>query len=106
MTDKIISMQEAIQQFVPDGATLAIEGFTSLICFAAAHEIIRQQRRDLTLCRLTPDVIYDQMIAAGTAKKLIFSYLGNPGVGSLYAVRRAVERAFPIRGDREYTHFA
>ncbi len=106
MTDKIISMKEAIQHFVPDGATLAIEGFTSLICFAAAHEIIRQQKRDLTLCRLTPDVIYDQMIAAGTAKKLVFSYLGNPGVGSLYAVRRAVEKGIPRPLEiEEYTHF-
>lgn len=106
MTDKIINMREAIQQFVPDGATLAIEGFTSLICFAAAHEIIRQGRQDLTLCRMTPDLIYDQMIAAGTARKLVFSYLGNPGVGSLYAVRRAVEKAIPRPLEiEEYTHF-
>ena len=103
---KIISMQEAIQQFVPDGATLAIEGFTGLICFAAAHEIIRQQKRDLTLCRLTPDLVYDQMIAAGVARKLIFSYLGNPGVGSLYAIRRAVEKGIPRPLEiEEYTHF-
>ncbi|GAB4569445.1 MAG: CoA transferase subunit A [Anaerolineae bacterium] len=103
---KIISMQEAIQEFVPDGATIAIEGFTGLICFAAAHEIIRQKKRDLTLCRLTPDVVYDQMIAAGVARKLIFSYLGNPGVGSLYAVRRAVEKSIPRPLEiEEYTHF-
>lgn len=103
---KIISMQEAIQQFVPDGATIAIEGFTGLISFAAAHEIIRQQKRDLTLCRLTPDLVYDQLIAAGVARKLIFSYLGNPGVGSLYAIRRAVEKHIPHPLEiEEYTHF-
>ncbi len=107
MPDKIISMREAIQEFVHDGATVAIEGFTSLICFAAAHEIIRQERRDLTLCRMTPDLIYDQMIAAGTARKLVFSYLGNPGVGSLYAVRRAVEKGIPCPLEiEEYTHFS
>ncbi len=104
--NKIISMKEAIQEFVRDGATLAIEGFTGLICFAAAHEIIRQGRRDLTLCRMTPDLIYDQMVAAGTARKLIFSYLGNPGVGSLYAIRRAVEQGIPAPLEiEEYTHF-
>ncbi len=107
MPDKIINMREAVQTFVPDGATLAIEGFTSLIGFAAAHEIIRQERRDLTLCRMTPDLIYDQMIAAGTAQKLVFSYLGNPGVGSLYAVRRAVEKGIPHPlAIEEYTHFS
>ncbi|MBN2470989.1 MAG: CoA transferase subunit A, partial [Anaerolineae bacterium] len=103
---KIISMQDAIQQFVPDGATVAIEGFTGLICFAAAHEIIRQKKQDLTLCRLTPDLVYDQMIAAGVARRLIFSYLGNPGVGSLYAIRRAVEKSIPRPLEiEEYTHF-
>ena len=107
MPDKIITMREAIQEFVRDGMTLAIEGFTSLICFAAAHEIIRQEKRDLTLCRMTPDLIYDQMIAAGTARKLVFSYLGNPGVGSLYAVRRAVEKGIPRPLEvEEYTHFS
>ncbi len=103
---KIISMQAAVQHYVPDGATVAIEGFTGLICFAAAHEIIRQRKRDLTLCRLTPDLVYDQMIAAGVARKLIFSYLGNPGVGSLYAIRRAVEKGIPAPLEiEEYTHF-
>ena len=85
--NKLCSMDEAVDRFVEDGATLAIEGFTAFICFAAAHEIIRQKKKDLVLCRLTPDLIYDQMIAAGVAKKLIFSYLGNPGVGSLHCVR-------------------
>jgi len=99
-------MREAIAQLVRDGDTLAIEGFTHLICFAAGHEIIRQQKRDLTLCRLTPDLIYDQIIAAGCAKKLVFSYLGNPGVGSLHAVRRAVEKGIPAQLEvEEYSHF-
>jgi glutaconate CoA-transferase subunit A len=84
-------MKDAIGELVRDGDTVAIEGFTHLICFAAGHEIIRQGKRDLTLARLTPDLIYDQMVAAGVAKKLIFSWLGNPGVGSLHAVRRRVE---------------
>ncbi|MGB6847379.1 MAG: CoA-transferase, partial [Thermoanaerobaculia bacterium] len=91
---------------VHDGDTLVIEGFTHLICFAAAHEIIRQGRRDLTLCRLTPDLIYDQMIAAGCARKLIFSWAGNPGAGPLYALRRAVEKGIPAPLElEEYTHF-
>ena len=76
-------MRDAIADLVRDGDTVAIEGFTHLIWFAAGHEIIRQRRRDLTLARLTPDVIYDQMIAAGVARKLVFSWLGNPGVGGL-----------------------
>ena len=84
-------MREAIAAHVHDGDTVVIEGFTHLICFAAGHEIIRQRRRDLTLCRLTPDLIYDQMIAAGCARKLVFSWAGNPGAGSLHAFRRAVE---------------
>lgn len=103
---KIISMHDTVDRFVADGSTVAIEGFTAFICFAAAHEIIRQQKRDLTLCRLTPDLVYDQMIAAGVARKLIFSYLGNPGVGSLYAIRRAVEDNIPRALEiEEYSHF-
>lgn len=99
-------MREAIAELVHDGDTVAIEGFTHLICFAAGHEIIRQGRRDLTLCRLTPDVVYDQMIAAGVARKLVFSWLGNPGVGSLHAIRRRVERRDPAPLDvEEYSHF-
>ena len=98
-------MREAIAALVHDGDCVAIEGFTHLICFAAGHEIIRQRKRDLVLCRLTPDLIYDQMVAAGCARKLIFSYLGNPGVGSLHAVRRAVEQGIPAPLElEEYTH--
>jgi glutaconate CoA-transferase subunit A len=105
-SSKILTMTEAIEQFVNNGDTVAIEGFTAFICFAAAHEIIRQQKQDLTLVRMTPDLVYDQMIAAGVAKKLIFSYLGNPGVGSLYCVRRAVEKAIPKPLEiEEYSHF-
>ncbi len=86
--------------------SVAIEGFTAFICFAAGHEIIRQHRRDLTLIRMTPDLIYDQMIAAGVASKLIFSYLGNPGVGALHCVRRAVETGRPVPLElEEYSHY-
>jgi glutaconate CoA-transferase subunit A len=99
-------MQDAIASFVHDGDTVAIEGFTACICFAAAHEIIRQGQRDLTLCRMTPDLIYDQMVAAGCARKLVFSYLGNPGVGSLHCIRRAVEDSIPVPLElEEYSHF-
>jgi glutaconate CoA-transferase subunit A len=98
-------MREAIAAHVRDGDTVVIEGFTHLICFAAGHEIIRQGRRDLTLCRLTPDLIYDQMIAAGCARKLVFSWAGNPGAGSLHAFRRAVERNDPPLELEEYSHF-
>ena len=96
-------MRDAIAEHVHDGDVVAIEGFTHLICFAAAHEIIRQQRRDLTLCRLTPDLVADQMIAAGCVKKLVFSWAGNPGAGSLHAFRRAVA-AGALELD-EYSHF-
>src|SRR5213080_4500475 len=103
---KVMSMRDAVARFVHDGDTVVIEGFTHLICFAAGHEIIRQGRRDLTLCRLTPDLIYDQMIAAGCARKLVFSWAGNPGVGSLHAFRRAVEgRGAPRLEIEEYSHF-
>lgn len=103
---KLVTMREAVERTVEDGCTVAIEGFTAFICFAAAHEIIRQEKRDLVLCRLTPDLIYDQMIAAGVAGKLIFSYLGNPGVGSLHAIRRAVENGIPRPLEiEEYSHF-
>jgi glutaconate CoA-transferase subunit A len=99
-------MRDAVAELVRDGDTVAIEGFTHLICFAAGHEIIRQRRRDLTLCRLTPDVIYDQMVAAGVARKLVFSWMGNPGAGSLHAIRRRVERAEPEPLEvEEYSHF-
>jgi len=98
-------MRDAISQLVHDGDTVAIEGFTHLISFAAGHEIIRQRKRDLTLCRLTPDLVYDQMIAAGVARKLVFSWLGNPGVGSLHAVRRWTEGTEPRLKLEEYSHF-
>ncbi len=99
-------MHGAVAELVRDGDTVAIEGFTHLICFAAGHEIIRQRKRDLTLCRMTPDVIYDQMIGAGVAVKLVFSWLGNPGVGSLHAIRRRIERADPEPLEiEEYSHF-
>jgi glutaconate CoA-transferase, subunit A len=99
-------MRDAVAELVRDGDTVAIEGFTHLISFAAGHEIIRQRRRDLVLCRLTPDVIYDQMVGAGVARKLVFSWMGNPGVGSLHAIRRRVERADPAPLElEEYSHF-
>ena len=104
-TSKVAPMADAISELVRDGDTVAIEGFTHLIGFAAGHEIIRQRRRELTLCRLTPDLVYDQMIAAGVARKLVFSWLGNPGVGSLHAVRRAVESASAALELEEYSHF-
>src|SRR5450631_4532642 len=92
---EIVSLAEAITQAVRDGETVAMEGFTHLIPFAAGHEILRQGRRDLTLIRMTPDLIYDQMIGMGTARKLVFSWGGNPGVGSLHRMREAVERGWP-----------
>src|SRR5205823_1929302 len=106
VTSKVTTMQAAVAELVRDGDTVAIEGFTHLICFAAGHEIIRQHRRALTLARMTPDVIYDQMIGAGVAEALIFSWLGNPGVGSLHAVRRRIEDRDPgpLRIE-EYSHF-
>jgi glutaconate CoA-transferase, subunit A len=103
---KVTSMRDAVADVVHDGDVVAIEGFTHLICFAAGHEIIRQRKRDLTLARLTPDLIYDQMVAAGTARKLVFSWLGNPGVGGLHAIRRRVENADPAPLElEEYSHF-
>jgi glutaconate CoA-transferase subunit A len=99
-------MQEAVDRFVLNGDCVAIEGFTAFISFAAGHEIIRQGKSNLTLCRLTPDLIYDQMIAAGVADRLVFSYLGNPGVGSLHCIRRAVEKGIPKPIEiEEYSHF-
>ena len=103
---KLIPMQEAVRRYVTDGATIAIEGFTAFICFAAAHEIIRQRKQNLTLARMTPDLVYDQMVAAGIVDKLIFSYLGNPGVGSLHCIRRAVEKGTPRPlALEEYSHY-
>src|SRR5205085_11721309 len=106
MAGKVATMRDAVAELVRDGDTVAIEGFTHLICFAAAHEIIRQRRRGLTLCRMTPDVIYDQMVGAGVARKLVFSWLGNPGVGGLHAIRRRIENADPGPLEiEEYSHF-
>jgi glutaconate CoA-transferase, subunit A len=106
MPGKVASMREAVAELVRDGDTVAIEGFTHLICFAAGHEIIRQRKRDLELCRLTPDVIYDQMVGAGVARKLVFSWMGNPGAGGLHAIRRRIERADPEPLEiEEYSHF-
>lgn len=106
MIDKRLSMEQAIATYVQDGMSVAIEGFTAFICFAAGHEIIRQRRRDLTLIRMTPDLIYDQMVAAGVASKLIFSYLGNPGVGPLHCLRRAIEQGIPRPLEiEEYSHY-
>ena len=90
-----MSLSQAVSSLVHDGDTIALEGFTHLIPFAAGQEIIRQGRRDLTLVRMTPDALYDQMIGSGCARKLIFSWGGNPGVGSLHRFRDAVERDWP-----------
>ncbi len=106
MVDKRLSLKEAIAEYVQDDLSVAIEGFTAFICFAAGHEIIRQRRRNLTLIRMTPDVIYDQMVAAGVARTLVFSYLGNPGVGPLHCLRRAIEKGIPRPLEiEEYSHY-
>lgn len=103
---KVTSMSEAVGALVPDGSVVSIEGFTHLICFAAGHELIRQHKQDLTLCRLTPDVIADQLAAAGVISSLVFSWLGNPGVGSLHAIRRRIEGSDPRPlALEEYSHF-
>ena len=103
---KVMTMKEAVARFVRDSDLVVMEGFTHLIPFAAGHEIIRQGKKDLTLARLTPDLIYDQMIAAGCARRMIFSWAGNPGVGPLHAFRRAVEKGRPRPLEiEEYTHF-
>ncbi len=93
---EITSLREAVAGLVRDDDVVAMEGFTHLIPFAAGHEVIRQGRKSLTLVRMTPDVIYDQLIGAGCAKKLIFSWGGNPGVGSLHRLRDAVEHDWPL----------
>src|SRR5499425_2236856 len=92
---RIVSLAEAVAATIHDGDSVAMEGFTHLIPFAAGHELIRQQRRDLTLIRMTPDVIYDQLIGAGCASRLIFSWGGNPGVGSLHRFRDAIQNSWP-----------
>src|SRR6476660_923385 len=91
----IVPLSDAIRDLVPDGATVALEGFTHLIPFAAGHELIRQGKRELTLVRMTPDIVYDQLVGMGCARKLVFSWGGNPGVGSLHRLRDAVEHGWP-----------
>jgi glutaconate CoA-transferase, subunit A len=93
---EIVALSDAIEALVHDGDSVALEGFTHLIPVAAGQEIIRQRRRDLTLVRMTPDIVYDQMIGAGCARKLIFSWAGNPGVGSLHRFRDAVQNGWPV----------
>ena len=94
---KVTDMERAVAETITDGQSVYLRGFTHLIPFSAGHEIIRQGYRNLDLIRMTPDLIYDQMIAAGCAGKVTFSWAGNPGVGSLRAFRRAIEEVFPIR---------
>lgn len=99
---KVTTLADAVESHVDDGSSVYIAGFTHLIGFAAGHEIIRQGRRDLRLVRMTPDVVYDQLVAAGCARELVFSYIGNPGLGSLHCIRRAMERG--ALAWEEYTH--
>jgi glutaconate CoA-transferase subunit A len=94
--NKVKTLNAAIKEFIHDGDAIALEGFTHLIPFAAGHEIIRQGLKNLTLIRMTPDLIYDQLIGAGCASKIIFSWGGNPGVGSLYRLRDAIENSWPL----------
>ncbi|MEQ5807810.1 CoA transferase subunit A [Alteromonas sp. NFXS44] len=104
---KFTSLKNAISDGVHDGQSVSLEGFTHLIPFAAGHEIIRQQRRQLTLIRMTPDLIYDQLVGAGCVSKLVFSWGGNPGVGSLHRVRDAIENAYPEALEiEEHSHAA
>ncbi len=98
---EIVSLSEAIAELVHDGDIVSLEGFTHLIPFAAGHELIRQGRRDLTLVRMTPDLIYDQLIGSGCARRLVFSWGGNPGVGSLHRFRDAVENGWPMQLELE-----
>lgn len=92
---ELATLREAVAELVGDGDSVALEGFTHLIPFAAGHEILRQGRRDLELIRMTPDILYDQMIGLGAARRLVFSYGGNPGVGSLHRFRDAIEHGWP-----------
>jgi len=102
---KVVSLGEAVARHVADGMTVALEGFTHLIPFAAAHEILRQRRRELHLVRMTPDLVYDQMIGMGCARRLTFSWGGNPGVGSAHRLRDAIEHGWPLPLEiDEHTH--
>jgi glutaconate CoA-transferase subunit A len=102
---RLVSLRDAVAELIHDGDTVAMEGFTHLIPFAAAHEVIRQQRRELVLVRMTPDLIYDQIIGMGCARKLVFSWGGNPGVGSLHRFRDAVTNSWPTALEvEEHSH--
>ena len=102
---EITSLADGVAGLVHDGDSVALEGFTHLIPFAAGHEILRQSRRELELIRMTPDVLYDQLIGAGAARKLVFSYAGNPGVGSLHRLRDAIENRWPAAIEiEEHSH--
>jgi glutaconate CoA-transferase subunit A len=104
---KVLELAQAIEEVVRDGDTVAMEGFTHLIPFAAGHEVVRQGRRHLTLIRMTPDLIYDQMIGMGCADRLVFSWGGNPGVGSTHRIRDAVENGWPNALElEEHSHSA
>lgn len=104
---QFLNLSAAVESVVRDGDSVALEGFTHLIPFAAGHEIIRQRRKNLTLIRMTPDLLYDQMIGAGCASKLVFSWGGNPGVGSLHRLRDAVEKEWPVPLEiEEHSHAA
>lgn len=104
--DKVVSLREAIAAHVQDGMTVALEGFSHLIPFAAGHEIIRQRRRDLTLCRMTPDLISDQLIAAGCVSRLVASFFASGSAGGLYEIRRRVEQHDPAPLEiEEYSHY-
>jgi glutaconate CoA-transferase, subunit A len=101
----IVPLADAIRDLVHDGDTVALEGFTHLIPHAAGHEVIRQGKRDLALVRMTPDLVYDQLIGMGCARKLVFSWGGNPGVGSLHRLRDAVEHGRPLKLElEEHSH--
>jgi glutaconate CoA-transferase, subunit A len=107
LMSQFLSLAEAVEDNIRDGDSLAMEGFTHLIPFAAGHEVIRQGRRRLTLIRMTPDLIYDQLIGMGCADKLVFSWVGNPGVGSLHRFRDAYENGWPAPiAIEEHSHAA
>ena len=104
---RFLSLAEAVESIVRDGDTVAMEGFTHLIPYAAGHEVIRQCRKRLTLVRMTPDLIYDQLVGMGCAEKMVFSWAGNPGVGSLHRVRDAIENGWPAPlAIEEHSHAA
>lgn len=103
---KVTDLRTAVARHVSDGMTVALEGFGHLIPFAAAHEIIRQGRRDLTVCRMTPDLVYDQLVAAGCVRKLVASFFASGSAGSLHEVRRRIEHGDPARLEvEEYSHY-